>query len=277
MKTKKSHITEFPDLGGFKLSVTYSDLTSEEDKNKFFHHRHSECEIYINLSGNVSFIVEDNTYEITPGSVIITKPYENHHCVYHSIEGHKHFWILFDPGGNKDIFDFILDRPDGESNMILLTPEKFEEVTEVCERLLDTDDTVSSFMYFFRLISTLRSGRIKSHTNEKLTEDIACAIDYIVKNLDKPLRIAEIANMMCVSLTGFERNFKRQLGVTPREYIMRKKLYFAKKALDDGASVQQVCDMTGFCDSSHFIRCFKKQFGVTPHKYKSAYTLKPLG
>ena len=71
-------------FGTLRLQVAYSELDSKSKQNTFDSHIHNECEIYINLSGDVSFVVENKVYPIVPGSIIITRPGEYHHCVYHS-------------------------------------------------------------------------------------------------------------------------------------------------------------------------------------------------
>ena len=71
----------------------------ESKKSDVEAHVHDCCEIYINISGNVSFMVEKNIYSIKPGDVIITRPYEYHYCINHSDEKHNHICIFFSCDG----------------------------------------------------------------------------------------------------------------------------------------------------------------------------------
>lgn len=81
----------FPAISPFSMQIAYVDIDSHSSLNQFEHHIHPECEIYLNLSGDVSFMVEDRIYPITAGSVIITRPHEYHHCIYHSDKRHRHY------------------------------------------------------------------------------------------------------------------------------------------------------------------------------------------
>ena len=74
------------------LSVSYSEISVDSPFNDEHSHIHGECEIYLNLSGDVSFEVENRLYPIKRGSVIITRPYEHHHCIYHSDLPHGHYY-----------------------------------------------------------------------------------------------------------------------------------------------------------------------------------------
>ena len=97
-------------MAPFQLSVKYIDYVPEKPEDYPVSHVHSQCEVYINLSGDVSFVVENSIYPISPGSVIITRPFEYHHCIYHKNVEHKHFWILFSSDGNEPLLDLFYNR-----------------------------------------------------------------------------------------------------------------------------------------------------------------------
>ena len=92
---KLSNHEHFESVKPFDFSATYIEIYADSSENVNYSHIHDECEIYVNLRGDLSFIVENNIYPIKPGDIIITRPHEYHHCVYHSNKLHRHFWILF--------------------------------------------------------------------------------------------------------------------------------------------------------------------------------------
>jgi oxalate decarboxylase/phosphoglucose isomerase-like protein (cupin superfamily) len=99
-----------PHVGRFDFQIKYT----ETDKNSHWHeidlHTHSEFEFYINLSGDVSFLVKDRIYPVSRGDVVMVRPGELHHCFYHSDKPHKFFWILFDCKKNKNLLDALKDE-----------------------------------------------------------------------------------------------------------------------------------------------------------------------
>lgn len=110
------------------MQIKYVEIDSKSPLNTYNDHIHDECEIYVNLSGDVSFSVENSVYPITKGSVIITRPYEYHRCIYHSNKLHKHFWILFNPSKNEELFDIFFKRELGKNNLLVLDSENTEEL-----------------------------------------------------------------------------------------------------------------------------------------------------
>ena len=98
----KANTITLPAQDSITFDIKYVDMPPEAADKTNNSHVHPECEIYINLSGDVSFMVEKRIYPITPGSIIITRPYEYHHCIYHSDKPHRHFWILFSAPADND-------------------------------------------------------------------------------------------------------------------------------------------------------------------------------
>ena len=98
-----------PALNSFEFQIKYTETDRKSHTHEIGLHTHNEFEIYINLSGDVSFLVENNLYKLSRGDVIIARPGEYHHCVYRSDAPHKLFWILFDCRKNNDILDFLKD------------------------------------------------------------------------------------------------------------------------------------------------------------------------
>ena len=71
MKKSKNH---YNGINSFDMMVTYTDMSGTAPRTDPESHIHNECEIYINISGDASFIVENRIYPVLPGSIIITKP-----------------------------------------------------------------------------------------------------------------------------------------------------------------------------------------------------------
>ena len=93
------NVEKFDEIKEFDFSISYLEYYKDNVNNINVSHFHEECEVYINLSGDVDFMVEDKIYPINAGDIIITRPFEYHHCIYRSNKLHKHFWILFSSSG----------------------------------------------------------------------------------------------------------------------------------------------------------------------------------
>ena len=265
----KKTTENFPQINPFDFSVSYVEIDANAPENVYDDHIHDECEIYINLSGDVSFSVEGTIYPIVPGGVIITRPSEYHHCIYHSNKFHKHFWILFNPSGNDKLFNIFFNRKLDRNNLLILPPDETEELFSVCRNLNHPDnDDAEKYYLFFKLIHLLNKASAVNVEKQYKKNTVTTAINYINSNLSQRLEIKEIAKICNVSINTLERQFKHSLNITPARYIKNKRLANAARLLSDGSNVTEAAHLSGFCDTSSFIEFFKKHYHITPLKYK---------
>ena len=103
--------------------------------------------------------MENNIYPITRGSVIITKPYEYHHCIYHSNELHKHYWILFSSEGNEHLLRLFFNRDTGNKNLIQLNGEELEKFIALLESMLSDKNEIDNRINFLSAIKILQNRK----------------------------------------------------------------------------------------------------------------------
>lgn len=259
-----------PSVSEFDFNLRYIETVVSTRINHNDSHVHPECEIYINLSGNVSFICEQHIYPISPGSIIITRPYEYHHCIYHSDDIHKHFWILFSAKGNEAMFDRFFNRPLGENNLLSMKPVDRKKLCDICFSMLEEGrGAAADYRDFFNLIDLINSATVSDIPRDDSTDAVSLALEYIDLHFCDRMTVTELAELTHVSVNTLERHFSEKIGMSPAAYIKKKRLANAAIMLSEGASVTDACFACGFSDYSGFISSFKKSYGVTPLKYKN--------
>lgn len=263
---------KIPQLNEFNLQIKYSETNRNSHWHEIDLHTHNEFELYINLSGDISFLVENKLYDLTRGDVIIARPGEHHHCVYRSNAPHKLFWILFDCRKNKDILDFLQDC--FSENYISPLNDMREELLELCHKLhsypLSNEEKIYSF---FRIFSILKNSRNSISENQSvLPIELHKIIEYIEQHIHEEITVSGIAKALYISQSSLERKFKKTLDITPLKYIRKKKLILAAEMLQNGKSVLTAGTSVGYNDTSYFIELFKQYYGVTPCQYKKNST-----
>lgn len=259
---------EFSTVSGFDLTARYAELDESSPENTFDSHIHEECEIYINLSGDVSFEVENCIYPINPYSIIITRPFEYHRCIYNSNKLHRHFWFLFSAKGNEHLFDIFFKRERGSGNLLLLSHEKSARLIEICRDMTEnTYGDVEKYLKFFELITLLNCAQTPTTSENDMPRDIIRALSYIADNISEKLVVRDIAAFSGVSVNTLERHFALYLGIAPSAYIRKKRLAESARLLSRGYTVGEACEMSGFSDYSYYISLFRKTYGITPLKY----------
>lgn len=251
----------------FEVNVRHFSFVNHPQDTVAHSHTHNECEIYLNISGEVGFIAENNYYEIKNGDIFITRPHEYHHCIIRKKCVHEHFWITFSPNGNERFLMAFFARNLGEDNLFSLDENSRKKAAEICFMMLNNNDEMEQYILFFSLIKLIDSQK-KQDNCAQLPKDIATYINYINRNFKKKITISELSNLTFVSVNTLERRFKSYIGITPNAYIQNRRFANAILLLKNGKSVTEAAYDSGFSDYSHFISLFKKRYGKTPLQFQ---------
>lgn len=95
------------------------------------------------------------------------------------------------------------------------------------------------------------------------------AVDYVMRNLDQPLRLEEVARAACFSSYHFHRIFRSLMGETLASFVKRVRLERAVYLLShrNGANLTEIALACGFSSSSDFSRSFRGNYGVAPSRF----------
>jgi AraC-like DNA-binding protein len=95
------------------------------------------------------------------------------------------------------------------------------------------------------------------------------ALQYIEGNLAQPLRIAELAKAADCSPKQLSRAFQEQLGMFPHQHVLERRVERASSLIDAGElSLAQVAVAVGFADQSQMTKIFRKLIGTTPGRLR---------
>ena len=93
--------------------------------------------------------------------------------------------------------------------------------------------------------------------------------EYIDQHMDKDIKIEQLAEIMHFNTNYLYHFMKTHLGITPMQYIYKRRLEKAKFLLtntDD--TLTEIASVTGFSDVYHFSKSFKKNTGISPRAYR---------
>ena len=231
-------------------------------------HIHSCYEIYINVSGDISFLHGSSVSDITYGDAIVSHPSDVHHCIYNSSCMHEHFciWLV-----GESIGKFLTERKI--SGRIRLTSENKERLIHIATKLSTPD--LSNFLktaYLFELVTLLANENELSSEleNNSIPDKLREILAYVDANYITNISSHEIAKRFFISQSTLNRTFKKYVGMPIGSLIEAKRLSHAERLIRTGTSVTDACYSSGFNDCSRFIIKFKQKFGTTPHKYKQS-------
>ena len=125
---------------------------------------------------------------------------------------------------------------------------------------------VADHVPIFRQLQAIKS--VKSATKKDLFRRISRGQEYLDAHFSEPLDIATVARASCLSEYHFFRLFRAVQGLSPYQYVLRKRLEKAVSRLKEGrASMTDIAGESGFSDIHAFSKAFKNGMGVSPRAF----------
>ena len=90
-------------------------------------------------------------------------------------------------------------------------------------------------------------------------------LNFLENNYMNDISIEEIANYTGRSLSTFKRDFKKCSTLSPREWLIHRRLEAAHELIQKGErKVSEICFDVGFKNLSHFSKIYKEKYGTPP-------------
>jgi AraC family transcriptional regulator len=142
-------------------------------------------------------------------------------------------------------------------------------------RLWDADRIAPIGIYFYDQTSIESMPSAKIHANGEYAQRIDRVIDYLRGNLDRPVKLAELADVACFSEFHFHRIFSAVAGETLNHFTNRLRLEKAARLLR--YSEQSLTDIAldcGFSSSATFSRAFRSGYDTSPSQFRKSGEIK---
>lgn len=218
--------------------------------------------LYYNTKGGHCVLFGDRMVELTPRHMMLIPPDRLFHCL--GTNPVPTFWIAFSAAGK---LDSRMECP------VLLPPRD----TELClirdlKRLIAADKNWEPTPAIWRngqaLLQVVLSRR-ELHWQPPMPEPMERLRRYIEEHLDSNLSNMHLARQTGLSVTGFERAFKRLFGTTASRYVSQIRIgESARLLLQSDGTIDEIAERTGFPNRAYFSRVFKNLTGHTPARFR---------
>ncbi len=150
---------------------------------------------------------------------------------------------------------------------ILISKDEFDmreadELKEIPNVLLVNTCILESEEFISRLIGIFGGGELLPPLTSALVKK---SIAYLNKNASLQISRWQLAAAVNISEDYLTRIFRKEIGISPWDYLNRYRIQLASKMLTQtGASVNEIARDIGFQDQAYFCRVFKKIKGFPP-------------
>ena len=127
------------------------------------------------------------------------------------------------------------------------------------------------------VISPHRHGGQAQYVETPITKNTGAfsdTLDWVIKHLNQPLCVDDLAKQACMSRRSFDRHFKSALGTSPKAWINQQRINLAKQLLEvENLSIEQLAQKVGYDNGITLRFNFNKYVGVAPSQYQSQFRI----
>ena len=242
----------------------------------FLLHIHEEYEILLFFEGDAKYVVEEKSYNLSPGDIIIIRKHEMHRIMHNSNAKYHRFLIWISPeffakhncteyekaflptsfnSGHKINSDIVHSSGLYDAIMRL---KKYTDSFTIHDSPIATS-IIIEIMYLINKISQFE-------TANDYNQHVKDVIEYINKNFTEKITLDMLSEHFYISKYHLCHIFKQSTGLTVQEYINQKRLMYASDLIRNGKNLTQAAELAGFSSYSSFYRSYVKQNKSNPRK-----------
>ena len=239
---------------------------------------HRQFEILYLVDGDIKYFIDGEEYRVESGDVIFVPPNEIHSLEVSKNSNYERIVVMFDLEKLAEILsvgDLILDSAVF-SNVkgYRVIPREILSETSIKEIMFEIANRKEEKLLPVFLLSKVLSLILeleKIFSKEKgasfptsVDQTTKRAIEYVNKNLDKPLTLDEIARALFISKSSLCHKFTKTMRISVNQYVTVKKIYHAAKLINDGMGALEASLLVGYNQYTTFYHNYKKIMGVSP-------------
>lgn len=243
------------------------------------YHYHTRYELYYLYSGERFYFVQDKTYHIKKGSLVLIPPNVIHATYNVENIAYERCLVTFLDDDIRDFSAFFSDINfyGAFENSIHVVDFSLKEqliIESILENMSSTDDfsTKQFFLMQLLFLANKNQGAKPAENDNQLRgiqKTITEVVAHINNNFQTELNLDNISAEFFIDSCYLSRIFKKTVGMSFVDYINNVRIMEAKKLLTStDESIISISENVGFKSNTHFGRVFKAITGISPLQYR---------
>lgn len=112
------------------------------------------------------------------------------------------------------------------------------------------------------------------YSNQRQIDAVIGTRKYIDSHFENGLTLDLLSHIQLTSKYHLLRLFKRYYGLTPKQYLIERRIEKSKECLKNGMTATEACFEIGFESLGSFSTLFKNKVGLTPAEFRKRATFK---
>lgn len=246
-------------------------------------HSHEFYELYCYLTGTATMVIEGYEQPLKRGDLFIIPPGHMHRAVHtDTAQRYERVFLYISRdclrSMSSDGFDLLMIL-DGHAarrhyRFHLDEEELAAFVQDVDEVIANANGSTAADQLINRCRFNILLTRLGERFHRAVDEDagrpmsrIGQVIDYLNEHIAQEHSLDQLAERFFVSKYYLLHEFRRHTNTSIYQYLLSKRMIYAKILLQRGLAPGHVSRQCGFRDYSCFYKAFKKATGLSPQQY----------
>lgn len=220
----------------------------------FESHCHKQFEMIAALEGDVAVTVEGKSYRLTKNQVIVIPPLAYHAVTANGGRFYRRITVLFDTETIPSVLHSAFSAR-GKSAALTAFPN-----IEKLRGLLAKEEPIFYAPLAKSLVVEILYDAIATPAEPIREADdfIERALLYIEEHLHEKILLDDLARHTARSKSSFCHLFEKRMNISPKQYILKKRLAVAGKLIEEGVPHAVAAMRVGYENYSSFYRLLKK-------------------
>lgn len=144
-------------------------------------------------------------------------------------------------------------------------------VERLCGCSINIDDIsrLQQRTLFQNVVYGIVEDLAKQKNKDEAVMMVVESIKYLDYHYNENISVEQLAQKTGLSISYYCKLFKKLVGYSPKEYIIRLRINQAKRLLEySDKSLKKIAKMVGYEDEFYFSRIFKKLAGISPSQFR---------
>ena len=258
-------MTELAGLDGFLAAPFHRIRNMGFLKHKSTWEWEKPCEyacFYCVTKGTITLTLNGKVYHAAEGDVVFLKQSDAGATLGSAAGETAHYFLSFyyDEQVSLGIGPLV---KDAAATALFRDAEQCYHSDDYLHKL----KTAQLFLGIVHHLATVTAMKSKDYSS---AARLRAATEYINVNYYKRIPVKSLCAICNYSPAHLRRLFLKHYGLTPQEYIIRKKLSIVCDMLADAPdkNIDEIAEQLSFCSASYLCKLFKKRYGTSILDFK---------
>lgn len=224
--------------------------------------------MHLVTKGKGRLIIDKKVYEVEEGDCFIVPPNIMTSYTADAVDPFSYYWIGF---GGIDALGLLTKAGFLSKDTYVIHPVHYDNILKRLINVTNVNSMDGTAEYvligeLYLIFADMIKVSVKNNNEALYMEE---AIRFVRDNYQKFITVSDIADYLGIDRTYLFRLFKKEINISPIDYLINLRIEKAKLMLiNTNKPVKEIAQLIGYSSYTSFVRAFKNKCKILPNEYR---------